>query len=225
MPEEEPQLLLEDEAILVVNKPAGLRTIRDGYNPDLPHLAGLLQAQYGRVWTVHRLDKDTSGVMVFARSAEAHRALNQQFSGRGVRKVYHALVSGVPEWAEHLANAPLRVDGDRRHRTVVDALRGKPAETELRVLAAFPAVALIEACPHTGYTHQIRAHLSTLGFPLLADDLYNPRSNADIITRTALHAVQISFTHPASAAAVTIQAEYPPDFAAAMDRLRTTHLR
>lgn len=225
MPEEEPQLLLEDEAILVVNKPAGLRTIRDGYNPDLPHLAGLLQAQFGRVWTVHRLDKDTSGVIVFARSAAAHQALNQQFSGRGVRKIYHALVSGVPEWAEHLANAPLRVDGDRRHRTVVDRLRGKSAETHLRMLAAFPAAALIEAHPRTGYTHQIRAHLSALGFPLLGDDLYNPRSTPDIITRTALHAVQITFTHPASAAPVTIRAEYPPDFTTALNRLRSPHLR
>ena len=189
-------IIYSDNSLLVVNKPAGLRTIPDGYDPTLPHLSGSLTPEYGRVWTVHRLDKDTSGVIVFARSAESHRSLNAQFSARETRKEYHALVVGLPAWDEQQINLRLRVNGDRRHRTVVDAWRGKPATTSFTVLARYPAysLALISAQPHTGYTHQIRAHLAAIQFPVLADALYRAQLPFDItppplpITRTALHA-------------------------------------
>ena len=116
-----------DAELIVVNKPAGLPTLPDGYDKTAPYLGGELTAQYGRVWIVHRLDRDTSGAMVVARSAEAHRALNLQFDAHTVTKLYHALVIGVPDWAERTIDLPLRPDGDRRHRTVVDPQRGKAA--------------------------------------------------------------------------------------------------
>lgn len=218
---QEPEILLEDAAILVVNKPAGLLTIRDGYDPTLPFLAGWLLEQFGRVWTVHRLDKDTSGVIIFARNAEAHRALNLQFDQRGVAKTYHALVRGIPSWKEHLAAHPLRVNGDRRHRTVIDPSHGKPAETQFRVLETFPAASLIESQPHTGYTHQIRAHLAFIGFPLLGDILYGgSNASTPVINRAALHARRISFTHPVTAERLTVAAPYAPDFQDALVSLR-----
>lgn len=223
---QQPKILLEDEAVLAVNKPAGMLTIRDGYNPALPHLSGWLQERFGRIWTVHRLDKDTSGVILFARSAEAHRFLNQQFEEKRVHKVYHALIAGLPEWHQTLAEFPLRVDGDRRHRTVIDAQRGKPAGTALRVLERFLAAAacLIEARPTTGYTHQIRAHLAHLGHPVLGDPLYG-RSVAppdeQILTRTALHAAQITFEHPLTRLEIAIGAPYPTDIRHALELLRT----
>lgn len=221
-----PEILLQNEAVLAVNKPAGLLTIRDGYDPALPHLSGWLQERFGRVWTVHRLDKDTSGVILFARSADTHRLLNRQFEEKQVHKVYHALAKGIPAWQEIAADFPLRVNGDRRHRTVIDAQRGKEAATALHLLEPFPifSACLIEARPSSGYTHQIRAHLAHLGFPLLGDQLYR-HSEAQsveppVIDRTALHAAQITFTNPLTGEILTINAPYPDDFQLAVEQLR-----
>jgi tRNA pseudouridine32 synthase / 23S rRNA pseudouridine746 synthase len=155
-------LLYTDETLLVVNKPAGLLSIADGYRPDLPHLARLLQAEFGRVWVVHRLDKDTSGVMLFARDAQTHRELNTQFEQRVVQKEYHAILAGMPEWEQIEIDLPLRVNGDRKHRTVIDHQNGKPARTSARVLERLGLFSLIAAAPHTGYTHQVRAHFAAL---------------------------------------------------------------
>jgi tRNA pseudouridine32 synthase / 23S rRNA pseudouridine746 synthase len=129
--------LFADEALLAVNKPLGLPSLPDGYDPDAPHLRSVLEPVYGRLWTVHRLDRETSGVVLLARTAEAHRHLNTQFQEQRVVKIYHALVLGDPAWDKRTIRLPLRGDGDRRHRTVVDHKRGKPAVTHLRVFERF----------------------------------------------------------------------------------------
>jgi 23S rRNA-/tRNA-specific pseudouridylate synthase len=129
---------------------------------------------------------------------------------------------------------PLRRDGDRRHRTVVDAERGKPSQTELRLLEAFHGCALVEARPRTGRTHQIRAHLSAIGLPLLGDPLYRlpgasrasvvgvgPPDRAGLMPRTALHATTLILRHPCSEKRVTYRAPYPADLSGALDQLRT----
>lgn len=222
-------VLWEDATLLAVNKPPGLLTIRDGYNASLPYLSQRLEEEYGRVWVVHRLDKDTSGVIVFARNPETHSELNRQFAQRETRKIYHALVVGMPEWETLPVSLPLRVNGDRRHRTVIDHQHGKSASTDLRILQQLGPYALVAAQPNSGYTHQIRAHLAALGLPLLADPLYKslvPETQLQIeaerqarklpISRTALHAYQIAFSHPQSGEALEIEATYPPDFAATL---------
>ena len=149
------EILWQDEALLVADKPAGLPCLVDGYDPDAPYLFGLLKEAFPPLWVVHRLDRHTSGVIVFARSAEAHRALNRQFEQRSVTKTYHALINGNPDWSENTINIRLRPNGDRKHRTIVDARNGKPAITVVRVLERFGPYSLVEAQPQTGRTHQI----------------------------------------------------------------------
>lgn len=214
----ENSILYVDEALLVVNKPAGLPTLVDGYNLEKPYLVGLLKQTYNPLWTVHRLDKDTSGVIVFARTAAAHRHLNTQFEQRQANKVYHALVFGSPPWETLTIDLPLRADGDRKHRTVVDAQRGKPAVTGLRVLERLGLLSLIEATPHTGRTHQIRAHLAAQGYPIVSDPLYGPKlpPEAAPITRLALHARALSLVHPETGEEMRFEAPYPQDFAEAL---------
>jgi RluA family pseudouridine synthase len=228
IPNFSPTTLYQDEAILCVNKPAGLLSIPDGYDLTLPHVASILAAEYGKVWIVHRLDRYTSGAMLLARSLSVHRELNLQFEQRRVSKIYHALIIGQPDWDQITVDAPLRVNGDRKHRTVSDSLNGKPARTDFRVLQRFKRISLVEACPHTGYTHQIRAHLASTGFPILADGLYGstPASLKSFLTgileRTALHAQTISFTHPTLFTPLSLEAPYPDDFREALIHLQNT---
>ena len=220
-PEDAIPVLFEDETLLVIDKPAGVLSLPDGYNRSLPHLATMLEPAYGRLWLVHRLDRDTSGVLVLARSAAAHHDLNDQFRERRVKKVYRALVAPAPDWKRMTANFPLLKDGDRQHRTVVDPERGKPATTDFNVIERFPQAALLEARPHTGYTHQIRAHLRALGCPILADMLYGSSPEApDVIARLALHARQLAFTHPLSSESLVFTAPMPDDLSEAIAQIR-----
>lgn len=207
-----------DDDIIVINKPAGLLTIPDGYNPTLPCLSRLLGTEYPGTLVVHRLDKDTSGLVVIARNKESHRQLNIQFTERRVKKNYHAITHGIPEWINSKVNLPLLVNGDRRHRTVVDYEKGKPAVTEVNVIRHLSdRYSSMQAIPHTGYTHQIRAHLAAIGFPIIFDPLYSNNipvytANQTHPSRLALHAKWISFTHPAQNINVQFEAPDPPDF-------------
>lgn len=212
-----------DEHILVLDKPAGLPVLPDGWDKNAPCLVNMLETEYGnsstdsgqRIWIVHRLDKFTSGVILFARNAEAHRSLNMQFEKHEVKKVYHALAEGNPKWDEHTARHPLRANVGHKHRTVVDHRAGKPSETHFRVLRRFDRFCLLEAIPKTGRTHQIRVHAAALGHPLIADTLYGSRMTLRL-SRPALHARALTFTHPASGQIITCEADYPEDFASAL---------
>ncbi|MGB9521271.1 MAG: RluA family pseudouridine synthase [Anaerolineales bacterium] len=218
-----PLTIYSDATILVINKPAGLRTLPDGYDPGIEHVASVLADQYGQLWIVHRLDKETSGILVLARTAEAHRALNAQFDQHLVKKTYHAIVDGCPAWHSKIIQSPLRVNGDRHHRTVVDLRGGKASVTQCRVLEAFSAHALLEIQPKTGRTHQIRAHLASIGFPILQDSLYNKTKTPSEmlpIQRLALHAFALEFTHPAYNTLMHFTAPYPADFQNCLEHLR-----
>ncbi len=231
------QILYDDSALLVVNKPAGLSTLPDGYDPSLPHVKSVLEQQAGKLWVVHRLDKETSGVLLFARSAEAHRSLNTQFEQHQVLKLYHALVRGDPVWQERSINLPLQPNGDRRHRTVIDLDHGKPALTHLKVLERFGQYSLLEVEPHTGRTHQIRAHLSSEGLTIVGDKLYGDKKLAAItdlqaqlhldmnvvelfITGMGLHARSLEFNHPVSGQRLKFEALYPTWWEVVLERLR-----
>lgn len=234
-------VLWSDEALLVVNKPAGLLAIPGGQDGE-PHLAEVLGPAYGPLWIVHRLDRDTSGVIALARTSSAHRALNTEFEEHRVRKVYHALVVGDPAWDERTVELPLIPDGDRRHRTVVApaggaSRRSKPSSTHFRVMERFGAYALVEARPTTGRTHQIRAHLAASELPIAADELYGggtglflsalkpgyrpgARPERPLLGRVGLHASSIEFLHPQSQETQRFVAPHPKDLAAALRQLR-----
>ncbi|MCK4727185.1 MAG: RNA pseudouridine synthase, partial [Anaerolineales bacterium] len=126
-------ILWSDKDLLVIDKPAGMLALPDGYDPSVPHVKSVLSPEHGPLWIVHRLDRFTSGVMVLARNAEAHQQLNTQFQDRKVKKTYRALVLGSPEWDRKLVELPLRINTGRLHRTVVDLSKGKPSATQFTV--------------------------------------------------------------------------------------------
>jgi RluA family pseudouridine synthase len=226
-------IIYKDEHILVINKPAGLSVLPEGWEPDAPYLVKMLEEEYkdpatgsGRVWVVHRLDKHTSGVLVFALNAEAHRSLNIQFEKHEVEKVYRAITVGPPPWKERITKFPLRVNVGHKHRTMVDNKNGVRSETKFKVLnwvqispELAEGAALVEARPMTGRTHQIRVHAYALGYPLLGDTLYSA-PETDIIARPALHAHSLTFNHPASNERVSFTAPYPADFKKALEHLK-----
>jgi RluA family pseudouridine synthase len=208
-----------DDQLLAVDKPAGLATLVEGWKPDDPYLLAILEQIFNPLWVVHRLDKETSGVIVFARTAEAHRSLNLQFDRRQIEKIYLAFVRGNPEWEQRHVRLPLRPNGDRRHRTLIDPKRGKPSSTDLVILERFTGFSLIRAIPHTGRTHQIRAHLSAIGFPIVGDQLYG-RTEIQNVKRLGLHAASIKLYHPASGIETIFEAPLPDDLRNILLRLR-----
>jgi RluA family pseudouridine synthase len=228
------EILYQDRHLLAINKPSGLRSIPDGFQPQLEHVRSLLEPQFGRLWIVHRLDKETSGILLLARNSTAHRFLNDQFATRSTKKEYHALITGLPDrdaWEIHL---PLRINGDRDHRTVIDLDHGKTAATLIRVLKRFSnGYSLVSASPMTGYTHQIRAHLAACGLPIVGDPLYRAKPHPDIMkdlhiiptnrianaNRLGLHAFRIQFTHPAELNEMKLSAPYPRDFLALFSQI------
>jgi tRNA pseudouridine32 synthase / 23S rRNA pseudouridine746 synthase len=202
-------VLLERPELVVVDKPPGLSVIpgrEKGAN-----LRALLEGQLGRqVWVVHRLDRDTSGVLVFALTAEAHRAWSMAFEQGEVKKRYLALVEGA-------VSAPLDLDAPlapaRRSRMKVSP-DGKAARTLVRPIEAFEGATLVEAEPLTGRTHQIRVHLSHAGHPLLFDHQYRRGAQSSVIARTPLHAARLSWGD------VSVESALPADMAAALEALR-----
>jgi len=235
-------VLHSDELLLAVDKPAGMLSIPDRYDPEAPVAVAALRKDWGKLLVCHRIDKDTSGVLVFARNEEAHKALNAAFGTHAVRKTYRALVRGSPTWDQESCDLPLLADADRLHRTIIDARRGKVSKTDFAVIeryparGAFPGAALIEAKPETGRTHQIRVHLAALGFPCLCDPLYgdgqplllskfkrkwkgDEYEERPLVSRSALHALSIELAHPATGAALRIEAPLPKDLRAAIAQL------
>jgi RluA family pseudouridine synthase len=233
-------VLYRDDDLLVIDKPSGWLCIPDRYDPDAPVVVRDLRETEGELFVVHRIDKDTSGVLIFARNEEAHRGLSEAFETHAVAKTYLAIARGSPSWDEESCDLPLKVDGDRRHRTIIDAARGKASLTRFKVLERYRgsgfSAALVEARPETGRTHQIRVHLTALGFPILCDPLYgSPEplflskvkgkwkgdawSERPLLTRTALHALSVEFLHPRTGAAMKIEAPLPKDMRASVTQL------
>jgi tRNA pseudouridine32 synthase/23S rRNA pseudouridine746 synthase len=221
-------VLYADPALLAVDKPPGQLVIPGRGEPEETVLDAA-QASHGKLWVVHRLDRGTSGVLLFARDAATHAALNAAFDSRRVVKRYLAIVAGAPRDEQRIdvAIAPAR-RGRMRPARATDA-RAKAAATYVRVLERFagpPALALVECVPETGRTHQIRVHLMAAGAPLAFDPDYGPRPplvdprGEPLISRTPLHAAALALEHPGTGAPLRIEAPLPSDMAALLERAR-----
>jgi 23S rRNA pseudouridine1911/1915/1917 synthase len=211
------EVLYEDEALLAVNKPVGMVTHPAYRHPDGTLWDALLARQtalgLGRLWLLHRLDRETSGVVLFAKTAEARRALVRQFERHTIQKRYLALLAGrLPDHTGAI-DAPLARDPADRRRTIV-APDGRPSRTHYWTLAVQNGVTLALAEPVTGRTRQIRAHFASVGAPLLGDTLYYPEGHWGAVAapRALLHAWSLGLEHPSAGAGLTVAAPIPLDF-------------
>jgi 23S rRNA pseudouridine1911/1915/1917 synthase len=224
LPERIPlEILFEDNDLIVINKPAGL-VVHPGaghrehtlVNALLNHCATLSGiGGKERPGIVHRLDKETSGCLVVAKNDAAHRGLSKQLAERAVEKIYLALVAGKLRKPAGLIEAKIGRHPVHRQRMSATTLRGRDAKTEYRVLRSSDRASLIECRPHSGRTHQIRAHLHHLGHPVLGDKVYAPRLTKDF-PRQMLHAWKLGFRHPRTGEWKNFEAPLPDDFATAL---------
>jgi 23S rRNA pseudouridine1911/1915/1917 synthase len=218
-------ILYEDTDILAVNKPAGM-TVHPSpghatatlvnailaHCDDLSGIGGVL-----RPGIVHRLDRDTSGVILVAKNEAAHNGLARQLKARTIEKTYLALVEGTPKPAEGVIDAPIARDPRNRQRmAIVDG--GRESVTSYSVMERFRGYSLVEARPKTGRTHQIRVHLAAIGHPIVGDRAYGKASQ--LVGRQFLHAARIAFEHPRTGEPMEIDAPLSPDLEKALRTLR-----
>ncbi|RMH62845.1 MAG: RluA family pseudouridine synthase [Calditrichaeota bacterium] len=225
------RILFENESLVVVDKSAGVPVIPERFNAGAVALNHLLQTRSGRqeqaVWVVHRIDKDTSGVVLMAKTAGAHKVYSRLFAEQAMHKEYLAICQGRADAPEGCVTLPLRVSS--RGVTRVDTLEGKPSETRYRVLKQYRRFATVQARPLTGRQHQIRVHLRAVGLGLAVDPLYMKTTAVDLsmikrgykfkpdttprplLNRLSLHCNVLAFDDPISGHSMRFEAELPTD--------------
>ena len=230
------EVVYEDSDIIVVNKPAGMVVhpgagVKSGTLVNaLIHMCGDLSGIGGktRPGIVHRLDKETSGVMVVAKNDRAHGSLSDQFKTRETKKEYTAIVSGEMKKNSGVFSSPIGRSPSNRVKMTSFSKAGRDAETRWEVVERLRGATLVSVWPKTGRTHQIRVHFSENGFPVLADKVYggkksHPRNSGTseaLIKRHALHAKSLGFTHPVTQKRIEFSAEIPEDMVSVIDFLR-----
>lgn len=224
-------IVFENEHYMLVNKPAHVSTLEDRNDPD--NMLSWAREYIADAQACHRLDKETSGILAFAKHPEAYRHLAIQFENRQVQKVYHAISDGIHDFKEEKVSLPIKLMG----KGVVQISRqeGKPAETLFQTLQAYKQHTLVECRPVTGRMHQIRIHLSALKAPISCDETYGGQplllskikrkfnlkketEELPIIKRVALHAFELRF-QDVGGEQLNVQAPYPKDFAVAVKQL------
>ncbi len=206
-----PPIVYRDERLVVFDKPVGLLSV-PGIGPEKrDSLAVRAAAAIAGARIVHRLDRDTSGVIVMALDADAHRELSRQFHDREVAKSYIAVVAGAVCDDEGTVDLPMRKDMDPANapRQVIDHEHGRRAVTHWKVLERAADRTRLALTPVTGRSHQLRLHLKEIGHPILGDDLYAPAHVLAMAGRLMLHAHSLSIAHPSNAAPMTFEAECP----------------
>jgi 23S rRNA pseudouridine1911/1915/1917 synthase len=231
-----PTVIYQDEHILVADKPNGLTVIPERFNTTKPCLQSILEEKYGKLWVVHRIDRETTGIVCFARNEEAHRNLSKQFEAREVRKFYKVIVSGRLEGTDGEIDSPI-MERPNKLGTMMIHTKGKEALTLFTVEEQFRSCALLNVEIKTGRTHQIRVHFASAGHPLLVDSIYSQHSSFllssvkkkykqtdeeenPIISRLTLHAYKLELNHPATGERMTFTSPLPHDMEALMKVLR-----
>jgi 23S rRNA pseudouridine955/2504/2580 synthase/23S rRNA pseudouridine1911/1915/1917 synthase len=232
------ELLHEDEHLLVVHKPAGLLTIPDRTG-EKDSLHAQLERKYGKVFIVHRLDRETSGVLCFARNEAAHRHLSMQMEHHTADKYYYALLDGELHHEEGEIDKPIGEHASIPGKMSI-RMTGKPSLTLYRVAERFKRFTLAEVLIKTGRTHQIRIHFQSIGYPLAVDAIYGRRAafllseikgksyksgkfseeERPIMERTSLHAARLKLEHPVTGERLEFLSDLPKDFAALLNQLR-----
>jgi tRNA pseudouridine32 synthase/23S rRNA pseudouridine746 synthase len=209
---QEPTIIYEDEVMAVLNKPAGMLSVPG--KTDAPSVASWAQERWPGAMTVHRLDMQTSGLIVVAKTMETYRMLQEQFVNRTVKKRYIAIVEGVPQAEHGIIDLPLSSDPLNRPLQIVDHENGKRAITEYRIMSSSPSgrrnIALMALWPHTGRTHQLRmhcAHSEGLGCPIVGDELYGQKAD-----RLYLHCDHLRLVHPVTGKEMSFNSEKPCEF-------------
>lgn len=237
-PQQPFRVLYQDDCIIAVNKAAGIAVSADRWDDTKERLDKLLTTVFDRVFMVHRIDRDTSGLVVFALDKETHKQLSRAFEEHQVQKRYIAVVHGRPSWKETRCELPLVPDGDKQHRTIIDKYRGKQSGTRFRVLGNAGNYSVIEALPETGRTHQIRVHLSSLGHPVVCDPLYgtvkpvllssfkrgwrgDPLEERPLLSRLGLHAAELVLPeyHGKTGENLVLNAPLPRDLGALINQM------
>lgn len=231
-------ILSEDEDYIIINKQAGMLTLPDRFDPSIPSLYHTLKTHYGDIWVVHRIDKQTSGVIAFAKNADAHRELSAQFENHKVQKKYWLLALGGLDRDEGTVDLPIGENGSKVGSMKIDPIHGKNSVTKYRVIERFLNYTLVEAEPLSGRTHQIRVHFKAMGHPLAVDELYGSaegiklstlkkaykiksgHAEKPLIARLTLHAKSLRFYHYRHQETVTADAPLPKDFNGALKQLR-----
>jgi len=242
-------LVYQDEKIAVVNKASGIAVTPDRWDVSKERLDKLVAEFLGieRVFTIHRIDRDTSGLVIFAKQSEAHKTLSAAFENRTVKKRYIAVVHGRPLWEETVCELSLVPNGNKLHHTIIDKYKGKKSRTHFRLLGKGGTYSIVEAIPETGRTHQIRVHLASLGHTVVCDELYgtikpvllsaikrgwrgDPIEERPLLSRLGLHALELGIPNygspsnsesnePDTEAALTLHAPLHRDMAALISQL------
>lgn len=214
--QERPHVLFVDDHVIVIDKPGGMPSVPARTAADPPDAGSRLAGEFGPLEAVHRLDRDTSGLLLLARNRPARVALGRAFEAGRVSKAYLAIVAGSPPAAAGTIAQPLAADRDRPPRQRIDPILGRRATTTWRVLATETTggstVSLVELEPVTGRSHQLRVHLAWLGCPVLHDPLYGdaPARGAPR-GRLALRSMRLVFPHPHDERPVALEAPWPTD--------------
>lgn len=230
------EILVDTPQFVAINKPSGLLSIPNRDQSEVS-LREALEGTYGKVFTVHRLDRDTSGVILFAKDAATHQYLSGKFEGREVRKYYLGFVHGQPPEVTGSIDGPIMENPMKRGSMMIHA-KGKPSLTDYTVLESFGILSLVQFQIHTGRTHQVRVHSKDMGHPIVVDPLYGDgqpillssikrkfklskyeETERPILGRLALHAWKIGFTDP-EGKTWEIEAPVPKDMSALLNQLR-----
>jgi 23S rRNA pseudouridine1911/1915/1917 synthase len=235
-----PEILFENEFFIALNKPAGLLSVPDR-TQSTPSLKDLLIEKYGNIFTVHRLDRETSGVILFAKTAEAHQYFSVIFQEREVKKMYYGIVWGAPASPKGIVELPM-LEHPGKNGTMVVHRKGKSASTGYEVIENFGKYSLLRFDLYTGRTHQIRVHMKETGHPILCDPLYGDgkpffvsslkrnykhaefEEEKPILSRLALHAAKLAFKDQLGKTFI-LEAEMPKDLRALLSQMRKNLLK